>query len=52
MEDHFLNPRAEDKATLRGACKKSLTYMLDSPNQGFENVVWFIEHIWFGNKCQ
>jgi len=39
VDDHFLNPRVEDKAALRGVCKRSLTYMLDSADPGLGRML-------------
>ena len=36
---HFLNPRVEDAAALRGVCKRNLTYMLDSPDSGLGRIL-------------
>ncbi|PWW76184.1 hypothetical protein C7212DRAFT_24825, partial [Tuber magnatum] len=39
VDEHFLNPRVEDEAALRGICKRSLTYMLDSSDPGLGRML-------------
>ncbi|CUS12921.1 unnamed protein product, partial [Tuber aestivum] len=39
VDDHFLNPRVEDEGALRGVCKRSLTYMLDSSDPGLGGML-------------
>ncbi|KAG0635758.1 hypothetical protein HOY80DRAFT_926728 [Tuber brumale] len=39
VDEHFLNPRVEDEAALRGVCERSLTYMLDSSDPGLGGIL-------------
>ncbi|RPA95689.1 hypothetical protein L873DRAFT_1837066 [Choiromyces venosus 120613-1] len=39
LDKHFLSPQVEDAVTLTGVCERSLTYMLDSSDQGLGRML-------------